>query len=109
MVMNLSKVLPNLNLVFSILVSKCASCPVAARDIAGIGFIPTIPDTEEIAVAVIAEGEVRVKIVLLLAVEVRSRRFEKARSSPFMRDDWKLIRLEFRDTVTLTGFEPTTT
>ena len=107
--MNFSKVLPNLNLVFSILVSKCASCSVAARDIARIGFIPTIPDTEEIAVAVIVEGEVRVKTVLLLAVEVRSRRFEKALSSPFMRDDWKLIRLEFRDTVTLTGFESTTT
>ena len=52
------------------LVSKFASCPVPATDIAGAGFILTIPDAEEIAVAVIVEGEVRVTRILLLAVVV---------------------------------------
>ena len=52
------------------LVSKFASCPVAATDIAGAGFILTIPDAEAIAVVVIVEGEVRVTRTLLLAVVV---------------------------------------
>ena len=52
------------------LVSKFASCPVPATDIAGAGFILTIPDAEEIAVAVIVEGEVRVTRILLLAVVI---------------------------------------
>ena len=52
------------------LVSKFASCPVATTDIAGAGFILTIPDAEEIAVVVIVEGEVRVTRILLLAVVV---------------------------------------
>ena len=50
------------------LVSKLASCPVAAADIAGAGFVLTIPDAEEIVVAVIAEEEVRVRSVFLLDV-----------------------------------------
>ena len=50
------------------LVSKFTSCPVAVTDIAGAGFILTIPDAEEIAVVVIVEGEVRVARILLLAV-----------------------------------------
>ena len=36
-------------------VLKLASCSVAATDIAGAGFILTIPDAEEIAVIVIDE------------------------------------------------------
>ena len=50
------------------LVSKFASCPVAAADIAGAGFILTLRDAEEIATIVIVEGEVRVARMLLLAV-----------------------------------------
>ena len=50
------------------LVSKFASCPVAAADIAGAGFIITLRDAEEIATIVIVEGEVRVARILLLAV-----------------------------------------
>ena len=38
------------------LVSKFASCPVAAADIAGAGFIITLRDAEEIATIVIVEG-----------------------------------------------------
>ena len=52
------------------LVSKFTSCPVAAADVAGAGFILTIHDAEEIAVAVIVEGEVRVTRVLVLAVVI---------------------------------------
>ena len=52
------------------LVLKFASSPVPSTDIAGAGFILTIPDAEEIAVAVIVEGEVRVTRILLLAVVV---------------------------------------
>ena len=52
------------------LVSKFASCPLAATDIVGAGFILTIPDAEAIAVVVIVEGEVRVTRILLLAVVV---------------------------------------
>ena len=48
-----------------------ASCPVAATDIAGAGFILTIPDAEDIVVVVIVEGEVRVPRILLLAVVIR--------------------------------------
>ena len=40
------------------IVSKFASCPVAATDIAGTGFILTIPDADEMAVVV--EGDARV-------------------------------------------------
>ena len=50
------------------LVSKFASCPVAAADIAGAEFILTLRDAEEIATIVIVEGEVRVARILLLAV-----------------------------------------
>ena len=50
------------------LVSKFASCPVAATDIAGAGFKLTIPDAEEMALVVIVEGEVRVTSILLLPV-----------------------------------------
>ena len=50
------------------LVSKFASCPVAAADIAGAEFILTLRDAEEIATIVIVEGEVRVARMLLLAV-----------------------------------------
>ena len=52
------------------LVSKFASCPVAATDIAGAEFILTIPDPEEIAVVVIVEGEVRVTRTLLFALVI---------------------------------------
>ena len=52
------------------LVSKFASCPIAATHVAGVGFILTIPDAEEIAVVVIVEREVRVTRILLLAVVV---------------------------------------
>ena len=53
------------------LVSKFASCPLAATDIVGAGYILTIPDAEAIAVVVIVdEGEVRVTRTLLLAVVV---------------------------------------
>ena len=65
--------LPNLKTTFSIefnLALKFASCPVAATDIAGTGFILTIPDAEEIAVLVVVEGEVRVARVLLLVVVI---------------------------------------
>ena len=71
--MNIFNVLPNLKMAFSIafnLVPKCASCPVAATDIAGAGFIVTIPDAEEMAVVVIVEGEVRVTRILLLPVVI---------------------------------------
>ena len=71
--MNFFNVLPNLKMAFSIafnLASKFASCPVAATDIAGAGFILTIPDAEAIAVVVIVEGEVRVTRILLLAAVV---------------------------------------
>ena len=71
--MNFSNVLPNLKMAFSIafnLVSKFASCPVAATDIAGAGFILTIPDAAEMAVVVIVEGEIRVTRILLLAVVI---------------------------------------
>ena len=71
--MNFSNVLPNLKMAFSIafnLISKFTSCPVAATDIAAAGFMLTIPDAEAIVVVVIAEGEVRVTRILLLAVVV---------------------------------------
>ena len=71
--MNFSNVLPNLKMAFSIafnLVSKFASCPVAATNIVGAWFMLTIPDAEEVAVVVIVEGgEVRVTKIFLLAVE----------------------------------------
>ena len=52
------------------LVSKFASCPVAATKIAGALFMLTIPDAEEVAVVVTVEGgEVRVTKIFLLAVE----------------------------------------
>ena len=52
------------------LVSKFASCPVAATNIVGAWFMLTIPDAEEVAVVVIVEGgEVRVTKIFLLAVE----------------------------------------
>ena len=50
------------------IVSKFASCPVAATDIAGTGFILTIPDADEMAVVV--EGDARVTRILLLAVVI---------------------------------------
>ena len=50
------------------LVSKFVSCPVAATDIAGTGFILTIPDADEMAVVV--EGDARVTRILLLAVVI---------------------------------------
>ena len=71
--MNFSNVLPNFQKAFSIafnLVSKFAFCPVAVTDIAGAGFILTIPDAEEIAVVIIVEGEVRVTRILLLVVVI---------------------------------------
>ena len=53
------------------LVSKLRSCPVAATtDIVLRRFILTIPDVEEIAVAVIAEEELRVTRVLQLSVVI---------------------------------------
>ena len=52
------------------LVSKFASCPLAATDIAGAGFILTIPDAEEIVVVVLVEWEVRMTIILPLAVVI---------------------------------------
>ena len=52
------------------LVSKFASGPVPATDIAGAGFILTIPGAAEIAVVVMVEGEVRVTRILLLAVVI---------------------------------------
>ena len=58
-----------LSITFS-LVSKLRSCPVAATDIVLRRFILTIPDVEEIAVAVIAEEEVRVTSVLRLSVVI---------------------------------------
>ena len=67
--MNFSKLLPNLQIGFSIafkLISKLASCAVAATGIAGVGFVLTIPYAEEIAVVVIVEKKVRVTRVLLL-------------------------------------------
>ena len=54
------------------LVSKFASYPAVATDIAGAGFILTIPNAEEIAVTVIVEGEVRVTRALLLAIVIRT-------------------------------------
>ena len=69
--MNFSNILPNLKMTFSIvfnLVSKFVSCPVAAKEIAGAGFIFTTHDSEETAVVVIVEGDVRVTRALLLAV-----------------------------------------
>ena len=69
--MNFSNVLPNLKMAFSIafnLVSKFASCPVAATDIAGERFIVALSDAEEIAVVVIVEG--RVREILMLAVVI---------------------------------------
>ena len=69
--MNISKVLPNLKMAFSIafnLVSKFASCHIAATDIAGAEFILTIPDSVEIGIVVIVEGEISVTRVFLLAV-----------------------------------------
>ena len=71
--MNISNVLPNLKMAFSIafnLVSKYASCPVATTGVAGPGFILTIPDAEDTAAIVIVEGEVRVTRILLLAVVI---------------------------------------
>lgn len=58
-----------LSITFS-LVSKLRFCPVAATDIVQRQFILTIPDVEEIAVAVIAEEEVRVTRVLQLSVVI---------------------------------------
>ena len=44
------------------LVSKFASCPVAATDIAGAGFILTIPDAEEIAAVVIDKSNKNIAV-----------------------------------------------
>ena len=66
---NFPKVLPNLKMAFSIafsLVSKFASCPVAATDIAGAGFTLTILVPKEITVAVIVEEQIGVWRALLL-------------------------------------------
>ena len=52
------------------MVSKFASCPVAATGIAEAKFILTITDAEKIAVAVKVAGELRVTRVLLLAVVI---------------------------------------
>ena len=52
------------------LVSKFASCHVAATDMAGAGFILTRSDTQEIAVVMLVEGKVRVTRILLLAVVI---------------------------------------
>ena len=74
--MNFSNVILNLKMSFSVafsLVSKFASCPLAATDIAGAGFIPTIPDAEEIAVAVLVEWEVRMTIILPISCGYRNR------------------------------------
>ena len=71
--MYLSDVLPNLKMEFSIafnLVSKFASCHVAATVMAGAGFILTRSDTQEIAVVMLVEGKVRVTRILLLAVVI---------------------------------------
>ena len=54
------------------LVSKLASCLVAATVIVGVEFILNIPDAEEIVVVVIVEEKVRVTRVLLLPVVIRS-------------------------------------
>ena len=73
--MNFSKLLSNLKMAFAVafnLVSKLASCLVAATVIVGAEFIFNIPDTEEIVVVVIVEEEVRVTRVLLLAVVIGS-------------------------------------
>ena len=73
--MNFSKLLSNLKMAFAVafnLVSKLASCLVAATVIVGAEFIFNIPDTEEIVVEVIVEEEVRVTRVLLLAVVIGS-------------------------------------
>ena len=54
--MNFSKVLSNLKIAFLIvlnLVSKFASCYVAATHVPGVGFILTLADAEEIAVVAI--------------------------------------------------------
>ena len=53
-----------------IVVPKLASCPVAATDIGGAGFILTILDAEEMNVVVIVEKDVRVTRVLLLNVVI---------------------------------------
>ena len=71
--MNFCKVLSNLKIDFLIifnLVSKFASCYVAATHIPGGGFMLTLPDAEEIAVVVIIEGEIKVTRVLLLAAVI---------------------------------------
>ena len=71
--MNFCKVLSNLKIDFLIvfnLVSKFASCYVAATHIPGAGFMLTLPDAEEIAVVVIIEREVKVTRVLLLAAVI---------------------------------------
>ena len=69
--LNFSKELPNLKITFSVatnLVSRLRSRPVTPTDIAGAGFILTIPDAEEIAVVVIIVEGVRVTKVLLLVI-----------------------------------------
>ena len=43
---------------------------LAATDIAGAGFILTIPDAEEMVVVVIVEGEVRVTRILLVSMVI---------------------------------------
>ena len=55
-----------------IAVPKLMSYHEPATDIAGVGFILTIPDTEEITVIVIVMEEVRVTRVLLLSVVVET-------------------------------------
>lgn len=70
--MNLSEVTHNLKIPFFIvfnLISKLVST-AAATDLTGAGFILTVHNGEEIAVAVILEEGVRVKRVLQLAVVI---------------------------------------
>ena len=70
--MNFPEVTHNLKITFFIvfsLVSKLVST-AAATDLAGAGFVLTVHNGEEIAVAVIVEEEVRVKRVLQLAVVI---------------------------------------
>ena len=50
------------------LVTKFASCPVAAIDIAGAGFKLIIIEAEEIAVVVIVEREVKVTRIVVIGI-----------------------------------------
>ena len=65
---NFSNIVPNLKIAFPIalnLVSKFASCHLAAIDITGTGFVLIIPYAEETAVVVIVQLEVRATRALL--------------------------------------------